>query len=175
VAIPTQADPSLTAASLTNPSLTESPSLADPNLAAEAVIRALALRPHPEGGHYRETWRAAPADGGRGAATTILFLLAAGERSHWHRVDATELWLWHAGAALRLAQSADGVGETGQVLGARPGVRCTAAGSGAAWLLAGGGEPGTLDIGELRGRTGVPIQRFRTGATGLAASGEGLT
>lgn len=117
MAIPTQADQALTAASLTDPSLTESPSLADPNLAAEAVIRALALRPHPEGGHYRETWRAAPADGGRGAATAILFLLAAGERSHWHRVDATELWLWHAGAALRLAQSADGVGETGQVLG----------------------------------------------------------
>jgi uncharacterized protein len=86
-------------------------------LSADAVIDALALRPHPEGGHYRETWRATPADGGRGAATAILFLLAAGERSHWHRVDAAELWLWHAGAALRLAQSEDGVGETAQLLG----------------------------------------------------------
>jgi predicted cupin superfamily sugar epimerase len=99
-----------------DPLLTD-PMLTDPNMAAEAVIRALALSPHPEGGHYRETWRDAPADGGRGTATAILFLLAAGERSHWHRVDATELWLWHAGAALRLAQSADGVGETDRVLG----------------------------------------------------------
>jgi predicted cupin superfamily sugar epimerase len=81
------------------------------------VIRALGLIPHPEGGHYRETWRDTPPDGGRGAGTSILFLLAAGERSHWHRVDAAELWLWHAGAALRLALSADGVGETFHVLG----------------------------------------------------------
>src|SRR5208337_1023368 len=91
--------------------------LTDPALAATAVIRALALRPHPEGGHYRETWRDAPADGGRGAETAILFLLAAGERSHWHLVDAAELWLWHGGAALRLALSPDGVGETARRLG----------------------------------------------------------
>jgi len=57
------------------------------------------------------------ADGGRGAATAILFLLAAGERSLWHRVDAVEVWLWHAGAPLRLALSADGVAETAHVLG----------------------------------------------------------
>jgi predicted cupin superfamily sugar epimerase len=91
--------------------------LTDPALAAASVIRALALRLHPEGGHFRETWRDAPPDGGRGAATAILFLLAAGERSHWHRVDAAELWLWHAGAALGLALSADGVGETARRLG----------------------------------------------------------
>ncbi len=72
---------------------------------AASVIRALDLRPHPEGGHYRETWRDVPGDGGRGAATAILFLLAAGERSHWHRVDAAELWLWQAGAPLRLDMS----------------------------------------------------------------------
>jgi predicted cupin superfamily sugar epimerase len=66
------------------------------------VIAALDLHAHPEGGHYRETWRDAPADGARGAGTAILFLLAAGERSHWHRVDAAELWLWQAGAALLL-------------------------------------------------------------------------
>ena len=100
----------------TDPVLTD-PKLTDPSVAAETVVRALALRPHPEGGYYRETWRDAPAGGGRGAATAILFLLPSGECSHWHRVDATELWLWHAGAALRLAQSADGVGETAQVLG----------------------------------------------------------
>jgi predicted cupin superfamily sugar epimerase len=91
--------------------------LADPTQTAASVVRALALRPRPEDGHYRETWRDAPANGGRGAATAILFLLAAGERSHWHRVDAAELWLWHAGAALRLALSADGVGETVRRLG----------------------------------------------------------
>ena len=71
------------------------------------MIAALGLAPHPEGGHYRETWRDVPEGGGRGAATAILFLLAAGERSHWHRVDAAELWLWHAGAPLALHLAAD--------------------------------------------------------------------
>jgi predicted cupin superfamily sugar epimerase len=69
---------------------------------AEAVIAALDLKPHPEGGHYRETWRDAPTVGGRGAGTAILFLLRDGERSHWHRVDAAELWIWQAGAPLLL-------------------------------------------------------------------------
>ena len=63
---------------------------------------ALELQPHPEGGHYRELWRDLPANGGRGAASSILFLLAAGERSHWHRVDAAEIWIWQAGAPLLL-------------------------------------------------------------------------
>ena len=70
---------------------------------AETVITRLALAPHPEGGWFRETWRAAPsvADG-RGAGTAILYLLEAGQRSHWHRIDATELWLFQAGAPLTL-------------------------------------------------------------------------
>lgn len=68
---------------------------------AEALIAALSLVPHPEGGWYRETW-AGPDLGGRASGTAILFLLAAGERSHWHRVDADEVWLFHAGAPLRL-------------------------------------------------------------------------
>jgi uncharacterized protein len=76
--------------------------LRDAGADAASVIQALDLRPHPEGGHYRETWRDAPADGTRGAGTAILFLLRAHERSHWHRVDAVELWLWQAGAALEL-------------------------------------------------------------------------
>ena len=68
---------------------------------ARAVIARLGLQPHPEGGWFRETWRAAaPAPGERGAGTAILFLLEAGQRSHWHRVDATELWLFQAGSAL---------------------------------------------------------------------------
>ncbi len=49
-----------------------------------------------------ENFRDHPDDGGRGAATSILFLLAAGESSRWHRVDAAEIWLWQAGAPLRL-------------------------------------------------------------------------
>jgi len=76
--------------------------LRDPTLPAGAVRLALGLSPHPEGGHYRELWRDRPAAGGRGAATSILFLLAAGERSRWHRVDAAEIWVWHAGAPLLL-------------------------------------------------------------------------
>jgi hypothetical protein len=69
---------------------------------ARAVIEKLGLQPHPEGGWYRETWRG-PEVAGRASGTVILFLLQAGERSHWHRVDADEVWLWHAGAPLVLA------------------------------------------------------------------------
>ena len=66
------------------------------------LIEALGLEPHPEGGWYRETWRAETEAGGRAPATAILFLLEPGQRSHWHKVDATELWLFHAGSALSL-------------------------------------------------------------------------
>jgi uncharacterized protein len=76
----------------------------------QAIIERLGLAPHPEGGWYRETWRADAPAGARASATAIYFLLEAGQRSHWHRVDAAELWLWHAGAPLRLltAPSDDG-------------------------------------------------------------------
>jgi predicted cupin superfamily sugar epimerase len=80
--------------------------LRDASLDAQAVREALGLAPHPEGGAYREIWRDAPDGGGRGAATSIFFLLAAGESSHWHRVDAAELWIWQAGAPLALELSA---------------------------------------------------------------------
>ncbi|MBY0304589.1 MAG: cupin domain-containing protein [Sphingomonas sp.] len=66
------------------------------------LIAKLNLAPHPEGGWYRETFRQPAPGGGRGLATAILFLLEQGQRSHWHRVDATELWLWHAGHPLLL-------------------------------------------------------------------------
>ncbi|WP_103255817.1 cupin domain-containing protein [Tabrizicola aquatica] len=69
---------------------------------AEAIIRRLELQPHPEGGWYRQTW-VGPDVAGRASGTAILFLLQAGERSHWHRVDADEIWLWHAGAPLVLS------------------------------------------------------------------------
>lgn len=67
------------------------------------LIDRLGLGPHPEGGWYRQTWRDEPADGGRGVGTAIYFLLAAGERSHWHRVDAAEVWHHYAGDPLELA------------------------------------------------------------------------
>jgi predicted cupin superfamily sugar epimerase len=74
-----------------------------PTLSAADVIRLLDLAPHPEGGHYRQTFRDSPtAHGGRPASTAIYFLLARGERSHWHRVDAVEVWHHHAGAPIRL-------------------------------------------------------------------------
>lgn len=73
----------------------------------DEIIRALAMQRHPEGGHFVETWRDQPAAGGRGTGTAIYYLLQAGERSHWHRVDATEIWHWYAGAPLRLDIAAD--------------------------------------------------------------------
>jgi uncharacterized protein len=72
------------------------------------VVRLLELKPHPEGGHYRETWRAAGKDGERPSGTAIYYLLAAGEESRWHRVDADEIWHWYGGGTLRLTMSADG-------------------------------------------------------------------
>ncbi|MCU0904935.1 MAG: cupin domain-containing protein [Tabrizicola sp.] len=80
-------------------------------MTAEAIIAKLGLQPHPEGGWYRETWKG-PDIGGRASGTAILFLLQAGERSHWHRVDADEIWLWHAGAPLVLSMGVDEAGET---------------------------------------------------------------
>jgi uncharacterized protein len=73
---------------------------------ADQIIARLGLRPHPEGGHYREMFRA--SDAPRGASTSIYFLLKAGERSHWHRVDADEIWHHYAGAPLELSLSDDG-------------------------------------------------------------------
>jgi predicted cupin superfamily sugar epimerase len=83
---------------------------------AAAVIARLNLAPHPEGGWYRETWKAAATvAGGRAAGTAILFLLEAGARSHWHRVDADELWLFQAGDPLTLMTAAGADGEGAKV------------------------------------------------------------
>jgi uncharacterized protein len=80
-------------------------------LTAADVIGMLDLKPHPEGGHFRETFRDTLTEGGRAVSTAIYFLLAAGEVSHWHRVDAAEVWHWYAGAPLQLtlAPAAGGV------------------------------------------------------------------
>jgi uncharacterized protein len=72
-------------------------------LSAAEIIARLGLKPHPEGGHYREMFRdGSTTAGGRAASTLIYFLLARGERSHWHRVDAAEVWHHYAGSALSL-------------------------------------------------------------------------
>ena len=72
------------------------------------IIRLLELQPHPEGGHFRETWRAPAPPGERAAGTAIYYLLQAGEFSHWHRVDAAETWHFYAGAPLSLTVSRNG-------------------------------------------------------------------
>ena len=86
------------------------------DMTADGVIALLALEPHPEGGYYRETFRE-PSEG-RGHGTAIYYLLKAGERSHWHRVDAAEIWHWYAGGPLRLSISEDGSSSVSHHLGA---------------------------------------------------------
>ena len=118
-------------------------------MTAADVIRMLDLKPHPEGGHYRETFRD-PLVGanGRSASSLIYFLLGAGELSAWHRVDATEVWHWYAGAPLVITQSPNGhdahalhlgpelaVGQRPQIV-VPPGVWQTAVSLGA-WTLVG--------------------------------------
>lgn len=79
-------------------------------LSADAAIAKLKLAPHPEAGHYREIFRSDDA-------TTIYFLLAAGERSHWHRIGQLEIWHHYAGAPLELMISADGEVVDAHILG----------------------------------------------------------
>lgn len=77
---------------------------------AGLLIEQLGLAAHPEGGWYKETWRGEPGADGRAQGTAIVFLLRTGEASHWHTVDAAELWIWQAGdpVELRLSASDDG-------------------------------------------------------------------
>lgn len=84
---------------------------------AQDVAATLDLAPHPEGGWYRETWRAAAPEGERAAGSAIYYLLARGEVSRWHRVDADEIWHWHAGAPLELSRAADGAPARSSTLG----------------------------------------------------------
>lgn len=86
-------------------------------LLASDIIARLDLKPHPEGGHYRETFRDSKLDAdGRAHSTAIYFLLARGERSHWHRIDAGEIWHYYAGDALIL-QIADEIGKRSVTIG----------------------------------------------------------
>jgi predicted cupin superfamily sugar epimerase len=85
---------------------------------ADDIIARLELKPHPEGGHFRETFRDPRLDAdGRSVSTAIYFLLARGERSHWHRIDAVEVWHYYAGSPLTL-QIADSDGTRTVRLGA---------------------------------------------------------
>ncbi|MGO1120379.1 cupin domain-containing protein [Rhodovibrionaceae bacterium A322] len=77
-------------------------------LDAQQIIEKLGLQPHPEGGYFRETYRHSTPEGGRGLSTAIYYLLPEGERSHWHRVDAVEIWHWYGGAPLALSLSSNG-------------------------------------------------------------------
>jgi predicted cupin superfamily sugar epimerase len=83
---------------------------------AAELIEQLGLAAHPEGGWYRETWRGEPGSDGRASGTAILFLLRAGEASHWHTVDAAELWLWQAGDPLELRLAAGDEGPVRSVI-----------------------------------------------------------
>jgi len=87
------------------------------DLGVREIIRMLGLKPHPEGGHYAETYRPESPTGTRPPMTAIYYLLAADELSAWHRIDATETWLWHAGAPLMLTQSPDGISARADRLG----------------------------------------------------------
>lgn len=71
-------------------------------MTADDIIRLLGLEPHPEGGYFRETFRDDETKNGRSRSTAIYYLLKAGEVSRWHRIDAVEIWHWHAGAPLEL-------------------------------------------------------------------------
>ena len=85
-------------------------------LTAADIIALLDLKPHPEGGHFRETFRDPLTVNGRAASTAIYFLLARGERSHWHRIDAVEIWHYYAGAALALDIAARDTGPIERVM-----------------------------------------------------------
>ncbi|MBB5516442.1 hypothetical protein FHS89_002473 [Rubricella aquisinus] len=84
---------------------------------AKEIIAQLDLAPHPEGGWYRETWRADANPGTRASGTAIYFLLEAEQSSHWHKVDATEIWHWYAGGPLVLSLSANGHDAEAHLLG----------------------------------------------------------
>jgi len=82
---------------------------------ADDIIAKLGLEPHPEGGHFRETFR--DNNQGRAHSTAIFYLLKAGEISKWHRVDAAEVWHWYAGAPLELSQAAEDEPTSTRILG----------------------------------------------------------
>ncbi len=149
------------------PSAGQTGPMPDPTTADDVIAR-LGLKPHPEGGWYAETWRHEPGPVGRPAGTAIYYLLAAGQRSHWHRVDATEIWHFYAGDPLELSISDTDAGPTrtlllGPDLAGGPG----AAGHRPRGCMAGGRAHGRLDPGGLHRLARVQLRRLRAGPTRL--------
>ena len=135
-------------------------------LSAADVIRLLELRPHPEGGHYRQTFRDGRlVHGERPASTAIYFLLARGERSHWHKVDAVEVWHYHAGAPLVLEIATHERAPIERLtLGPdlAAGERPQAVVPAHQWQAA--RKSGRLDAGRLHGGAGFRVRGLRAGA-----------
>ena len=136
-------------------------------LSAAEIIRLLDLQPHPEGGYFRETFRDPARDArGRAVSTLIYFLLGAGQVSRWHKVDATEVWHFYAGAPLEIRISPNG-GETSVhrlgpdlFAGERPQFAVPAA------LLAEGDEPWWVDARWLLRRAGLQFSGFELAPPG---------
>ncbi|QUL39275.1 cupin domain-containing protein [Erythrobacter sp. JK5] len=117
---------------------------------AGALIEQLQLAAHPEGGWYRETWRGQVDAPGRARGTAIQFLLKSNERSHWHRVDADELWLWQGGDPLDLMIADTDAGPVRTLtLGPAFGTDCHLQGlvPAGAWQAAEPASPGDLAAG----------------------------
>ena len=141
-------------------------------LSAAEVIRLLELKPHPEGGHYRETFRdPAGPEGpeGRSFSTAIYYLLDTGETSEWHRVDAAEIWHHYAGAPLVITVSANGHDASAHHLGHRSRSRAAAAIRRAGRLVAERDLARRLDAGRLHRRAGLRLRGLRDGPARLAA------
>ncbi len=71
----------------------------------DEIIKKLGLIKHPEGGHYVQTFRDEQKINNRSISSAIYYLLKKGERSHWHRIDAVEIWHFYAGAPIKLSIS----------------------------------------------------------------------
>jgi predicted cupin superfamily sugar epimerase len=136
------------------------------------LIRLLDLKPHPEGGHYRETFRDSSGFEGRAASTAIYFLLAAGEESRWHRIDAVEVWHWYGGAPLLLCASVD----EKEIIHLRLGMDL-AAGERPQAFVPGGAWQSARSLGEwtLVGCTVAPgflFEKFEIAAPGQLGNGQ---
>ncbi len=126
---------------------------------ADEIIETLALAPHPEGGYFRETFRDAHGADGRAASTAIYYLLKAGQRSHWHRVDAAEIWHFYAGAPLVLSIKTD-TGSLGAPARHRSSGWRGAAGDRARAYVAERRVRRRLEPRRLHCRTGIRIRRI---------------
>ena len=136
------------------------------DLSAAEVIELLDLKPHPEGGHFRETFRdRLKISNTRAASSAIYFLLARGQRSCWHKIDAVEIWHYHAGASLELQVALHDTGPTTRLNsrtrpheGRKTAGHCPSAG------LAVGSQSGRLDVGRLHGCAGIRVCGLGGGA-----------